>query len=59
MTTINFKNTKPKDEKQEEAEALYAEINKLSGAVHVGDRLGRNDRCLCGSGKKFKKCCLH
>ena len=20
--------------------------------------VGRNDRCLCGSGKKFKKCCL-
>ncbi len=20
--------------------------------------IGRNDRCLCGSGKKFKKCCL-
>ena len=22
-------------------------------------RLGRNDPCPCGSGKKFKKCCLH
>ena len=21
------------------------------------DRVGRNDRCSCGSGKKFKKCC--
>ena len=21
-------------------------------------RLGRNDVCRCGSGKKFKKCCL-
>ncbi len=20
-------------------------------------RVGRNDPCLCGSGKKFKKCC--
>lgn len=20
--------------------------------------LGRNDRCLCGSGKKFKHCCM-
>ncbi|MCV5928645.1 SEC-C metal-binding domain-containing protein, partial [Escherichia coli] len=20
---------------------------------------GRNDPCQCGSGKKFKKCCLH
>jgi len=22
-------------------------------------KIGRNDACLCGSGKKFKKCCLH
>jgi len=25
--------------------------------VHYRD-LGRNDRCACGSGKKFKKCCI-
>lgn len=22
-------------------------------------KIGRNDPCTCGSGKKFKKCCLH
>jgi hypothetical protein len=22
-------------------------------------KIGRNDPCICGSGKKFKKCCLH
>ncbi|MEW8182720.1 MAG: SEC-C metal-binding domain-containing protein [Candidatus Thiodiazotropha endolucinida] len=21
--------------------------------------VGRNDPCPCGSGKKYKKCCLH
>lgn len=21
-------------------------------------KIGRNDPCLCGSGRKFKKCCL-
>jgi hypothetical protein len=27
--------------------------------VHsAGVKLGRNDLCLCGSGKKYKKCCL-
>lgn len=25
--------------------------------VHVGPRIGRNDLCPCGSGKKYKKCC--
>ena len=24
---------------------------------HAGPRVGRNDPCPCGSGKKFKKCC--
>jgi uncharacterized protein YecA (UPF0149 family) len=22
-------------------------------------KIGRNDFCLCGSGKKYKKCCLN
>src|SRR5437016_1336326 len=27
--------------------------------AHSPVRLGRNDLCYCGSGKKFKKCCLN
>lgn len=26
---------------------------------HSGPVVGRNDPCPCGSGKKYKKCCLH
>jgi uncharacterized protein YecA (UPF0149 family) len=25
--------------------------------VAVGAKIGRNDPCHCGSGKKYKKCC--
>ncbi|MFY9327767.1 MAG: SEC-C metal-binding domain-containing protein [Georgfuchsia sp.] len=25
--------------------------------VRGGPKIGRNDPCPCGSGKKFKKCC--
>jgi len=25
--------------------------------IHVGSKIGRNDPCPCGSGKKYKKCC--
>jgi len=25
---------------------------------HENERAGRNDPCPCGSGKKYKKCCL-
>lgn len=25
--------------------------------IHVGEHVGRNDLCPCGSGRKYKKCC--
>jgi len=25
---------------------------------HEGPQIGRNDQCACGSGKKYKKCCI-
>lgn len=30
---------------------------KVETVVHDGPRIGRNDPCPCGSGKKYKKCC--
>ena len=35
---------------------LYME-QKKSGTVIVGKKVGRNDPCPCGSGKKYKQCC--
>ena len=35
---------------------LYME-QKKSGTVIKGAKIGRNDPCPCGSGKKYKKCC--
>ena len=35
---------------------LYLE-QKKSGTVVVGKKVGRNDPCPCGSGKKYKHCC--
>ena len=29
-----------------------------SEPVRTGAKVGRNDVCPCGSGKKYKKCCL-
>jgi len=34
-----------------------AQAQKPAGTVVVGKRVGRNDPCPCGSGKKYKKCC--
>ena len=30
---------------------------KKSGTIEKGPKIGRNDPCPCGSGKKYKKCC--
>ena len=29
----------------------------LQGTIVKEEKIGRNDPCLCGSGKKYKKCC--
>ncbi|WP_428074442.1 SEC-C metal-binding domain-containing protein [Candidatus Avelusimicrobium luingense] len=34
-----------------------APVQKVETVVHEGPRVGRNDPCPCGSGKKYKKCC--
>jgi len=41
---------------EEQRKELYLE-QKKSGTVVKGEKIGRNDPCPCGSGKKYKKCC--
>lgn len=41
---------------EETKKRLYLE-QKKSGTVIVGKKVGRNDPCPCGSGKKYKFCC--
>lgn len=41
---------------EETRKRLYKE-QKLSGTVVKGKKIGRNDPCPCGSGKKYKQCC--
>jgi uncharacterized protein len=40
----------------EQKKALYLE-QKKSGTIVKGKKIGRNDPCPCGSGKKYKYCC--
>lgn len=37
--------------------ALYLE-QKKSGTIVIGKKVGRNEPCPCGSGKKYKYCCM-
>jgi len=42
------------------SEEKIAEITKeykKSKTIVKDDKIGRNDPCICGSGKKYKKCC--
>jgi SEC-C motif-containing protein len=34
-------------------------IRIVHGEKLLEEKLGRDDLCPCGSGKRFKKCCLH
>ena len=47
--------------REEEAKAATREMERASraayGASRVAVKIGRNDPCPCGSGRKYKRCC--
>ncbi len=47
-----------KDLRAKRLAKAHAAINNPDVAEFSQRRVGRNDPCPCGSGKKFKKCCL-
>ena len=59
---VNFKSIRQMKKWMKEHETeLRAEGNPeqhhVETVVHEGPKIGRNDPCPCGSGKKYKKCC--
>ena len=59
---VNFKSIRQmkkwmKDHEAELRAEGGKEMPKVETVVHEGPRIGRNDPCPCGSGKKYKKCC--
>ncbi|MEY8292704.1 DUF1186 domain-containing protein [Carnobacteriaceae bacterium 52-44] len=54
-----FEKTKEdKLEEEKRLKELEAEFNKITQNDRTDEKVGRNDPCPCGSGKKYKKCCL-
>ena len=47
---IGFEMDKPED---------ISDLEKMLSPVSpiISEKIGRNDPCQCGSGKKYKKCC--
>ena len=52
---MNFRNGKEFSLKKREKK--FKETYRDSKTVVNTDKVGRNDSCPCGSGKKYKKCC--
>lgn len=49
----------PSEKSGEEKSVPVPEVSGPEGAAQKAQaKVGRNDPCPCGSGKKFKKCCL-
>ncbi|MEM9820894.1 MAG: SEC-C metal-binding domain-containing protein [Bacteroidota bacterium] len=37
----------------------YTDYDYAPEPIKRGPKIGRNDPCPCGTGKKYKKCCLN
>ena len=50
----------PDEKEQQMREMMEAYLNEQNppGPVKASQKIGRNDPCPCGSGKKYKKCCM-
>ncbi|PYX31937.1 MAG: preprotein translocase subunit SecA, partial [Acidobacteria bacterium] len=48
---------KKKRELEQARMAGAGDMQTVQQIVRSGDKIGRNDPCPCGSGKKYKKCC--
>ena len=62
ITLLTFRLRSEEDVKREAAAKITATSGSTDGSdkkrpVKKGEKVGRNDPCPCGSGKKYKKCC--
>ncbi len=62
ITLLTFRLKSEEDVKREQAAKITATSGATDGSdkkrpIKKGQKIGRNDPCPCGSGKKYKKCC--
>lgn len=46
------------DEEKQVQERMRSPVGIRRKPVVVAPKIGRNEKCPCGSGKKYKHCCL-
>jgi preprotein translocase subunit SecA len=63
LSRIRLMKEKPKEEELPRKRARVMQFShgdgqgKIETVRREGKKVGRNDPCPCGSGKKYKKCC--
>ena len=52
-----FKQSPQKNFNEKELKKLLRDAEKEYTGQNIKTKIGKNDPCPCGSGKKYKKCC--
>jgi len=58
MDVVVFNDQKWKQDKELE-EMSKSRLKGIGRYVRIGKKIGRNEPCPCGSGKKYKNCCMN
>ena len=57
ISDMQYQHAEPGAEVKESGSVRSAEVEITPVPVRSGPKIGRNDPCSCGSGKKYKNCC--
>jgi preprotein translocase subunit SecA len=57
LSDVKYQHADPKAEVTSSTIDHGAAIEVTSAPIRSGPKIGRNDPCICGSGKKYKNCC--
>ena len=57
LADVQYKHANPDQEVAGSAGDSRDVIEAIPAPVRTGPKIGRNDSCTCGSGKKYKNCC--
>ena len=53
-----MQNTKSEEQSRQIQLELLGRVEETIDELNSFKKVGRNESCPCGSGKKFKKCCM-
>ena len=57
LSDVKYQHADPDSEVAGSTGDRGAEIDIQPAPMRTGPKIGRNDPCTCGSGKKYKNCC--